>query len=254
VSLGVGLAAATLKIPLLIHESDNTLGLTHSALSKFAKEILFSSNSALENNKKFKNGFVTGIPINKSIVFKGDDKYKMHFKFDGKRPVLLIMGGSLGATAINEVIWKALRDITDKYNVIHVCGEGKMPRIEVIKEYSGKYFACEFLKEELAEAYYLAEVIITRGGANSLSEIEFLNKKAIVVPLSRSVSRGDQIENAEEFLKNNIGMKIEEEEFDADRLIKGIEAMIKIENKPNKSIRNSNEIIAKKIFSFENRV
>lgn len=200
VSLPVSIAAGMLKIPLLVHESDLNPGLANKLSFRFASKILLS----FEESKSFiesiagideNNIIVTGNPIRK-INFEGDADRGRRI-VNGHKPIIFIMGGSLGANQINQLVWGCLKEILEDFDVIHQVGKGNL-NSQIA--YDG-YKQFEFINEELPDIYAACDMIVSRGGANSLFEIALLKKKALIIPLSNESSRGDQVENANVFVE-----------------------------------------------------
>ena len=184
-------AAWALRIPIYVHESDLRPGLANKMSFYFAKKIL---TSFPETTKYIKNkGKIqyVGTPIRQEL-FKPPKKIK---KPRNTKANILIMGGSQGAEQINTLIDQKIDLLTEKYNLFHI--RGKNYQKTTIKNYN----TYDFLGEELADIYSFADLVISRGGANSLAEIAAFNLKAIIIPLSKKVSRGDQIDNAKSYKK-----------------------------------------------------
>ncbi len=238
VSTPVAIAAWLCRKPLIIHESDLEMGLANRIASKFAKYVCVSFPETIENWKKSKPAlaakmFLSGSPVRaelrQGIAEKGWD-------FTGFKPgkkVILIMGGSQGAQFINELIWFNESKLLEKYQLVHVCGKGKIT--SDIKHQDG-YFSCEYIGEELKDVYAITDLIIGRAGANSLAEIAYLSKPAILIPLVVG-SRGDQVSNAESFAKNHPVIILNEKEIDYHQLdlLARIEQLLKLPIKSNDS-------------------
>jgi UDP-N-acetylglucosamine--N-acetylmuramyl-(pentapeptide) pyrophosphoryl-undecaprenol N-acetylglucosamine transferase len=162
---------------------------------------------------------VTGTPIRKEL-FEGDAVAAMTFcGFKELRPTLLIIGGSSGSVRVNEAIWSCIDEITKKYNVIHLCGKGKTN-----DKLKGKpnYVQFEYIKQELANLLALADVVVSRAGANAICELLALRKPSVLIPLSLEASRGDQILNAQSFAKSGYARLLMEEEVTDKSLLDAI--------------------------------
>jgi len=221
VSLPMALAGGLMNKPVVIHESDLKMGLANKIAARSARAICVSFPETLEMMKNDKRVVLTGNPVRAELKH-GNRVKGFHFTglAEGK-PVILVMGGSQGAQFINELIWKNLEELLKHYQIVHACGKGKMPHQAVHKG----YYVCEYLGEELKDIYAISDLIITRAGANSLAEIEFLNKPAILIPLIQG-SRGDQVDNAESFAHNHLATVISEKQKKVD-LLKEIEQLLK---------------------------
>lgn len=223
VTVPVVYAASSLKIPCVIHESDLTMGLANKLCSRKADKICCNFEKTmgfLDKNK----AVLTGQPIREEL-FEGDSERGRKFlQINNNKPVLLIMGGSLGAKAINDVIYSNIDFLLKKYNVVHICGKGKM-NTEFL--YKDGYKQFEYVDKELSDILKTVDIVISRAGANAISELLALHKPNILIPLSRAASRGDQILNANEFEKKGYSIKIEEEDLNIDKLL---EELNKLEN------------------------
>lgn len=223
VAVPVVIAASMLKIPVVAHESDITPGLANKLSQPYVSKLCVTFPESIKYVKDNK-GVVTGTPIREEL-FKGDPVKAIEFLgFTGKKPVILIMGGSLGSKIINESIRKSLDLLTSKYDIVHLCGKGNLDNS--LKDKEG-YRQFEYISEELKDIMALSSMIITRGGSNSLFEILALKKPNIIIPLSRAASRGDQILNAESFEKSGYSIVIQEEELNSDILLDKINILEK---------------------------
>ena len=197
VSLPTVIAGSRRKIPIISHESDLSMGLANKISSRYSKRILTSFPDTATADKRF---LYVGSPIRKELFYPDDrDTVLKSFNFDGKKPILLVMGGSLGAKKINEVVRLSLKELTKTFDVIHACGKGNLDDSISIPG----YFQTEFINK-MQNAFSVCSVCVTRAGANSLFELLSLNIPSLVIPLPKGVSRGDQIENADYFLKKGV--------------------------------------------------
>ena len=206
VSVPVVMAAAFLKIPVIIHESDITPGLANKIASKFATKICTNFPETLQYLPKNK-AILTGSPIRKELL-NGDKEAACKLTGFGDKPTLMIIGGSLGSVIVNTAIRKALDDILKEFNVIHICGKGNVD--EKLLEKSG-YLQYEYVDKELKDFFALADVVVSRAGANTICELLALRKPNLLIPLSGAASRGDQILNAESFENAGYSKVIDEE-------------------------------------------
>jgi len=201
VSVPVALAARALKIPLIVHESDVSVGLANSLCFKFANKICLSFEETKNylNPKLQKKAVVTGSPIR---AHNGNKELGLKFcGFDKHRPVLLVMGGSQGAMQINKLVDEGLDDLLKKFQIIHIRGRGNLN----IGIKSKGYAQFEYVDKELFDLYAAANLVVTRGGANSLFELAYLKKKSLIIPLA--TGRGEQSLNAE-VLAGKLGWSI----------------------------------------------
>ncbi len=228
VTVPVVFAASKKKIPIVIHESDMTPGLANKLALPKATKICCNFP---ETKKMFEGkATVTGTPI-RAELFTGDkEKAKKFCGFKDDKPTILIVGGSTGSVAINNAIWEVLDELLKTYNVIHICGKDKTD-----SKYNGKegYAQFEYVKSELSDLFTLADIVISRAGANAICELLALKKLNILIPLSLKASRGDQILNAESFQKSGYSYVIDEENLNHDTLLK---ALAEIEDKKEEYI------------------
>ncbi|MEX0934365.1 MAG: UDP-N-acetylglucosamine--N-acetylmuramyl-(pentapeptide) pyrophosphoryl-undecaprenol N-acetylglucosamine transferase [Candidatus Saccharimonadales bacterium] len=228
VSLPVGIAAWLLRKPLIIHESDVHIGLSNRILARLTPYRISGFDV---------NGFLNlGNPIREDI-FRPSSLGKSDFGITTDKPVVLIVGGSLGASSINSVV-SELAEKTATFEIIHVAGEGKEE-----KSHLNHYHSYSFLSEELAGALQLADVVVARAGANTLLELAALGKAAIIVPHPK-LSGNHQYENAKVMADKQAAILLPQDELNVDNL----EAMI------TKVIQNSNyrEELEKNIKEFAN--
>jgi UDP-N-acetylglucosamine--N-acetylmuramyl-(pentapeptide) pyrophosphoryl-undecaprenol N-acetylglucosamine transferase len=185
VGLPVSIACKKLKIPLFLHESDKTLGLANK-LAKNNAQTLFTAFDTIADKK----AVYVGSPIRKEI-YKGNAVRALNFLGAQRntKPFLLFVCGSSGAKSINDFVFNNLSALTEKYNVIHLVGKNEK-RIFRKKDYYAIPYA-----NNIEDIYALASYVVTRGGANALSELIALKKLCVCIPLSKA-TRGDQIENA----------------------------------------------------------
>ena len=218
VSVPVARAAAKKKIPVIIHESDMTPGLANKLALPKAEKICCNFPET-KNHLPEGKAVVTGTPI-RTELFEGDKEAARKFcGFTDDKPVILFIGGSTGSQIINDTLSACLDELLKTYNVIHLCGKGKANAAN-----NGKkgYVQYEYIKKELADLFALADIAISRAGANAICELLALRKPNVLIPLSRAQSRGDQILNAESFEKSGYSKVIQEEELTADSLLTAI--------------------------------
>ena len=218
VSVPVVLAADRYKIPVIIHESDMTPGLANKLCIPSAVKVCCNFPETVSSLPADK-AVLTGTPIRQELM-KGDKEAGRQFcGFTSDKPVLMVIGGSLGAASVNDHIRKILPELLKAFQVIHLCGKGKMD--ETLKGTEG-YVQYEYIKEELPDLFALSDVVISRAGANAICEISALHKPNLLIPLSANASRGDQILNARSFEKQGFSMVLEEEEITESTLLNSI--------------------------------
>ena len=192
VTVPVVKAAASRNIPVIIHESDMTPGLANKLCNKHAMKVCCNFPETVELFPKGK-AMLTGSPIRKELT-TGDRASGLNLcNFTTDKPVIMIIGGSLGAQRINEAVRSILPKLLEGYQIIHVCGKGKMDESLIgTKGYS----QFEYVKDDLKHLFAAADIVISRAGANVICELLALKKPALLIPLSAKASRGDQILNA----------------------------------------------------------
>src|SRR3989339_208034 len=235
VTVPVVLAGALLRKKIIIHESDSNLGLATRVASKFAYKILTSYEDTIKGfpRRLQKKIIHVGTPIRPEILKGSKHEGYALTGFSHEKPVVLAMGGSLGAMRINNVLWASLSKLIPQYQIIHICGHQKSAKslsnflIEKLKK---NYVEYEYVGKELKHFYAIADIVISRGGANSLAEIEPFGMPAIIIPLSAKYTRGDQIENAKDFKqKDKRRYKIiEDEKLNSNTLIEAIKDLSRI--------------------------
>lgn len=220
VSVPVVLAAKHCHIPAIIHESDITPGLANKIAIKGAKKVCCNFPETMKYLPADK-AVLTGSPIRREL-FSGNAGNAIrlcNFK-DHSKPVLLIIGGSLGSKIVNEAVRKVLPELLLKFYVIHLCGKGNLDN-----SLSGTigYAQFEYASSELTDMFALADMAISRAGANSICELLALHKPNILIPLSAAASRGDQVLNANSFKKQGFSYVLEEEHLTAESLLKAVQ-------------------------------
>ena len=219
VSVPVVYGAKGAKVPAVLHESDYSCGLANKLCMRACKTICVSFEPTLASIKDNK-GVWTGSPIRQELQ-QGDAKRAQAFcKFaDPARPWITFMGGSLGAAALNQAVAQSLEALCDRYNVVHICGKGKLdPSLS-----HPNYRQYEFLGPEIPHLFAATDVMVCRAGANTLFELLALHLPALLVPLPATQSRGDQILNARFFEKNGYSRVLLQEDLTAQTLLEEIE-------------------------------
>ncbi|MBR0410790.1 MAG: undecaprenyldiphospho-muramoylpentapeptide beta-N-acetylglucosaminyltransferase [Eubacterium sp.] len=219
VTVPVVLAAKRKKVPVIIHESDITPGLANKLSIPSATKVCCNFPETLEHLPPEK-AVLTGSPIRKELFSGSREEGLKICEFDGSKPVLLAMGGSLGAVAINDALRRNLAELLKEFDIIHLCGKGNYEEnLAVIPGY--KQF--EYAKSELTHLFAATDLIISRAGANAICELLALKKPNILIPLPASQSRGDQLLNAASFENSGYSYVIQEEELVDDALLKAIQ-------------------------------
>ncbi|NLO39788.1 MAG: undecaprenyldiphospho-muramoylpentapeptide beta-N-acetylglucosaminyltransferase [Ruminiclostridium sp.] len=215
VSCPVVWAAWCRRIPVIIHESDITPGLTNKLSMPFARHVCYTFPES-QKHITAEKACLTGLPVRPEIITGDRMKGYQLCGFSDKRPVLMIIGGSQGSENINKAVRQVLKELLETFQVCHLCGKGNVkPELDAMKGY--RQF--EYVNEELPDLFACADVLVSRAGATTLFEILQLKKPALLVPLSKSASRGDQILNAESFQKHGYCDVLPEENLTGDALL-----------------------------------
>lgn len=218
VSVPVVQAAKTLHIPVIIHESDMTPGLANKLAIPAASKVCCNFPETVPHLPSGK-AVVTGSPI-RAELRSGNRLAALKFcGFTSDKPVLLIIGGSLGSVAVNNAIRGILPQLLEKFQIIHLCGKGNLD--DSLQGTAG-YVQFEYIKQELADLFALADIVVSRAGANAICELLELRKPTLLIPLSAAASRGDQILNAESFRKQGFSEVLQEEELTPELLLNTI--------------------------------
>lgn len=158
--------------------------------------------------------------------------------FTADKPVILVIGGSLGSVIVNNAVREALPELLNKFQVIHLCGKGKTE--ESLNGTKG-YCQFEYIKNELRDIFALADIVISRAGANAICELLALRKPNLLIPLSAKASRGDQILNARSFERQGFSMVIEEEDLSKDSLLQAVQNLYDNRSTFMDAMRNSGQ-------------
>ena len=213
-------AAAKGICPVLTHESDYTPGLANKIDAHFADKVLVTFADTVPYVKGNK-GVHTGTPIRPEL-YRGSRERALKFTgLSGKKPVLLVTGGSLGAVAVNVAVSEALPTLLKTFDVVHLCGSGKLE-----KEISMPgYVQYEYIRDEMADLFALADVVVSRAGANAVFELLALHKPMLLLPLSAASTRGDQELNAAYFEKRGYARVLKADEVSAESVAREVTAL-----------------------------
>lgn len=235
VSVPVVLAAKKYKIPVIIHESDMTPGLANKLSFSAATTICHNFPETAEYLPKGK-ALLTGSPIRRELK-SGERHTGMKMcGFTSEKPIIMVIGGSLGAVAVNNAVRASLDELLKTYQIVHLCGKGKLDTsLEGIEGY--KQF--EYIKAELKDLFAMTDIVISRAGANAICEIIALNKPNILIPLSARASRGDQILNAASFKKQGFSEVIDEDELTPELLVSTVNKVYCNKDKYIDSMKNA---------------
>ena len=235
VTVPVVIAAKQCKIPVILHESDMTPGLANKLCLSSATKICCNFPET-KNNLPADKAIITGTPIRQELLQGSRERALAFTGLSGQKPVLAIMGGSLGSVAVNDAVRNILPELLPDFDVIHLCGKGKKdPSLDQVNGYR-QY---EYIQKELADLFALSDIVVSRAGANAICEITALKKPNLLIPLSAKASRGDQILNARSFEKQGFSLVLEEEELTNQVLLDAIHKLYEHRNDYVSAMENS---------------
>lgn len=218
VSVPVVIAGKKCKVPAIIHESDMTPGLANKLSIPSATKVCCNFPETVKLLPADK-AVLTGSPIRQELLSGSKSKAIEFTGLTSDKPVILIIGGSLGAAAVNQAVRNVLPELLKDFQVIHLCGKNKLDTsLQGVKG----YVQYEYIKDELKDLFALTDIVISRAGANAICELLALHKPNLLIPLSASASRGDQILNARSFERQGFSMVLEEEELTDESLLSAV--------------------------------
>ena len=218
VAVPVVIAGSMLKIPSIIHESDMTPGLANKMCFSRAEKICCNFPETKKYLPKDK-AVVTGTPIREELLNGDPDKARAFTGLTSGKPVVLVVGGSLGSVAVNNVIRNNLPILLEKYQIIHLCGKDHLA--PELNDTPG-YVQYEFIEHELPDMFALADMVVSRAGANAICEIAALAKPNLLIPLPAEASRGDQLLNAASYEKQGFSIVLEEKDINRNTLLSSL--------------------------------
>ena len=243
VSVPVVIAGALLKIPIIAHESDSTIGLANKLIYKKCNTMFFSFREAMKGYEK--KGVFSGSPIREEFLTKN----KSYIQSPSPKPTITIVGGSLGSSALNTLIINSLPNLNN-YNIIHIVGKGKLNNN--IK--SPNYTQIEFV-DDIASLYAKSDIVISRAGSNAIFELLAMTKPMILIPLPKDESRGDQIINAHIFEKLGYAVMLDQKTLTSDILTNKILYLLQNKTKYISKMQtfnnhNANKTIVDKLLTY----
>ena len=227
VTVPVVIAAGQRKIPTIIHESDMTPGLANKICIPSATKVCCNFPETVKLLPEGK-AVLTGSPIREELFTGKREEGLRLCGFNEDKPVLLVIGGSLGSVAINNAIRSNIDALLEKYQIIHLCGRNNLD--ESLEGREG-YKQFEYVKAELKHYFACANVVVSRAGANAICELLALRKPNILIPLGLEASRGDQILNAESFEKQGYSYVLQEKDVTSETLLNAVNSVYKDRDK-----------------------
>jgi UDP-N-acetylglucosamine--N-acetylmuramyl-(pentapeptide) pyrophosphoryl-undecaprenol N-acetylglucosamine transferase len=233
-------AASFLGVKSVIHQQDIRPTLSNKLVAGKARQITVSFAGSLPQFPERKV-VLTGNPVRGDILAGSRERAKDFFHLEDNLPTILVIGGGTGALTLNELIIQSLKNLLNFSQVIHLTGRGKglegvrgekqgekelgkIVASEASTLASSRYHPYEFLTNEMKDAYAAADLVITRAGLSTLSEISVLGKPAILIPLP-----GHQEDNALYYQKNNAAVYLKQESLNPGRLFDIVKSLL--ENK-----------------------
>lgn len=216
VSFPVVVGAWLKGIPVVAHESDLTPGLANRLAQRFATTLCVTFEDTRAEHVEV---VVTGTPLRRQLLEGDASRGRERLGIDSAQPVLLVVGGSLGAAKLNETLRAALERLLADYDVIHVCGVGK---VDASLDDLAGYTQREYVSDDWGDMIAAADLVVSRAGANALHEWLALGKPHLLVPLSRAASRGDQIENAAYAESRGWSMVLSDDALNSETLAAGV--------------------------------
>ena len=237
VAVPVVMAASHAGIPVISHESDMTPGLANKLSLAFCTKICCNFPETLQYLPEDK-AILTGCPIREELLTGNKESGLKLTGFNSSKPVLLVMGGSLGSVKVNQAVRSILPDLLKDYQIVHLCGKGNLD--ETLTSMPG-YVQYEYMSEPLKHLFAMADIIISRAGANAICELLALQKPALLIPLSAAASRGDQILNAKSFKKQGFSDVLEEEDVTPETLYQAVSSLYENRETYIQAMKNSNQ-------------
>ncbi len=222
------------RIPVLCHESDLTPGLANKLCKPFAKKFATTFPECAEALGK--KAEMTGTPLRPELFRGSREKGLEDAGFDGKKPVLMMMGGSSGAQRVNACLREALDELTKDFDVLHVCGKGNLDAsLDGLKGYT----QVEFLDADLPDAMACTDLVLSRAGANALCEFQALGRPMLLIPYPKGASRGDQILNAKSLQKRGLCHVLMQENMTRETLVQAVRETWADKEKLTEALRNA---------------
>ena len=254
VSVPVVLAAKRYRVPTILHESDMTPGLANRLCIPSAVKICCNFPETLQHLPEDK-AVLTGSPIREELL-QGDRLAGLQYThLSAAKPILLVIGGSLGAVAVNQMIRSLLPRLLPSFQIIHICGKGHLDESLIGRP---GYVQYEYVDAPLKHLFAAADLAVSRAGANSICELLALRKPNVLIPLSAAASRGDQLLNAASFEKQGFSTVLKEEDMNQDTLFDAIQDTYEhradfISRMKQSSLGNAVETIADLIDQYASR-
>lgn len=215
VSVPVVLSGKRCRVPVIIHESDMTPGLANKICIPVARKVCCNFPETLKLLPAEK-AVLTGSPI-RSELAQGNRLSGLNMcGFSANKPVIMVIGGSQGAANVNKAVRDALPQLLTDFQIVHLCGKDKVDNLLLN---TAGYRQFEYIKAELKDLFAMADLVISRAGANAICELLALKKPNILIPLPAASSRGDQLLNAKSFESQGFSIVINEDDLTTELLV-----------------------------------
>ena len=234
VSVPPVIAARLSGVPVYVHESDLSIGLANKIAYKCATKMYATFEQPSSLTKIEHVGAVTKVGSQESVPPQELEEIRQYF--DKELPTLLFVGGSAGAKVFNDFVSQNQAALTEHYNIINLTGDASL---DVLSE---RLFRRAYVTDLYQPLMDLADVVVTRGGSNTIFELLAMAKLHIIVPLGREASRGDQIENADYFVKKGYAKQLAEEQLDMSNLQTALDDLLANQASYHQAMKNSQEI------------
>lgn len=234
VSVPPVIAARLAGIPVYVHESDLSIGLANKIAYKCAIKMYSTFEQAHALTKIEHVGAVT--KVGEKTTAPNEQIQAIRQRFDENLPTLLFVGGSAGAKVFNDFVTANKAELTQHYNIINLSGDAHLD------ELSNHLYRIAYVTDLYQPLMDLADVVVTRGGSNTIFELLAMAKLHVIVPLGREASRGDQIENADYFVKKSYAKKLDESQLNLENLQKMIAELLEQKAFYEENMKQSHEI------------
>lgn len=234
VSVPPVIAARVSRVPVFIHESDLSMGLANKIAYKFATKMYSTFEQPASLAKVEHVGAVTKVSDQK--LAEPDEMVDIRTQFDSNLPTLLFVGGSAGARVFNQLVTDHKEELTERYNIINLTGDSNL------NELSRHLFRVDYVTDLYQPLMEMADVVVTRGGANTIFELLAMAKLHVIVPLGREASRGDQIENAAYFAKKGYAEELQESDLNLSSLEQKVTMLLTHKDQYQSTMKASHEL------------
>lgn len=213
------LAASLLRVPTVIHQQDVEPGLANRILAPFATVVTVTFPSSVAHFPRSKTR-VTGNPVRGEILAGSREEAVRLFGLREGLPIVLVTGGGTGALRLNQLTAQAAPTLISACQILHITGRGKGIDAPDLR---GGYRQLEFLAEGMGHALAVADLVVSRAGLSTLTELAALGKPSLLIPMPRS----HQNANASAFSLGGAAVVLQEEGLAADQLAEAILALLR---------------------------